>query len=163
MRSRSPRPDLPVPITDTNLAHPPQPDAALYVRLSRVLGLPTNRQPCPVNGHGLLRMSEFACRVVQGYVQLSYGEATVASDITPQQLWYISERQAAFPGVSVQQIYQRTYPFGDVASQVLGIVSRITHSETLGLLLQGRQRERLGRPIRPRGVLRPLSTRGGRR
>ena len=130
-------PHLPVPITDANLAHPPQPDAALYVRLSRVLGLPTNRQPCPVNGHGLLRMSEFACRVVQGYVQLSYGEATVASDITPQQLWYISERQAAFPGVSVQQIYQRTYPFGDVASQVLGIVSRITHSETLDSYYKG--------------------------
>ena len=130
-------PHLPVPITDANLAHPPQPDAALYVRLSRVLGLPTNRQPCPVNGHGLLRMSEFACRVVQGYVQLSYGEATVASDITPQQLWYISERQAEFPGVSVQQIYQRTYPFGDVASQVLGIVSRITHSETVDSYYKG--------------------------
>jgi penicillin-binding protein 2 len=123
-------PNLPVPITDSNLAHPPQPDAALYVRLSRVLGLKTNRQPCFVDGHGTLRMSEIACRVVQGYVALSYGEATVASDISPQQLWYISERQAAFPGVSVQQIYQRTYPLGDVASQVLGIVSRITGPET---------------------------------
>jgi penicillin-binding protein 2 len=122
-------PNLPVPITDQNLAHPPQPDAALYVRLERVLGLPTNRQPCPVNGHGLLRMSVIACRVVQGYVQLSYGEATVASDISDQQLWYISERQAELPGVSVQQVYQRTYPLGDVASQVLGIVSRITSTE----------------------------------
>ena len=51
----------------------------------------------------ILDMSEIACRVVQGYVQLSYGEATVASDISQQQLWYISERQASFPGVSVQQ------------------------------------------------------------
>ena len=122
-------PSLPVPITDANLAHPPQPDAAVYDRLAGVLGLPTKRQPCPVNGHGLLHMSVIACRVVQGFVQLSYGEATVASDITYPQLWYISERQASFPGVTVQQIYQRTYPLNDVASQVLGIVSRITSSE----------------------------------
>jgi penicillin-binding protein 2 len=123
-------PDLPVPITDKNLAHPPQADAVVYDRLAGVVGLPTRRQPCPVNGHGLLRMSEIACRVVQGYVALSYGEATVASDITRDQLWYISERQASFPGVSVQQIYQRTYPMNDVASQVLGLVSRITGPET---------------------------------
>ena len=122
-------PNLPVPITDSNLAHPPQPDAALYDRLASVLGLPTKREPCPVNGHGLLHMSVIACRVVQGYVQLSYGEATVASDISDQQLWYISERQSSLPGVTVQQIYQRTYPFGDLASQVLGIVSRITAAE----------------------------------
>ena len=130
-------PNLPVPITDKNLAHPPQGDALLYDRLAGVLRLPTKRQPCPVDGHGLLHMSEIACRVVQGYAQLSYGEATVASDITSQQLWYISERQSSFPGVTVQQIYQRTYPFGDVASQVLGIVSRITGPETLDPYYKG--------------------------
>jgi penicillin-binding protein 2 len=130
-------PSLPVPITDKNLAHPPQADAALYDRLAGVLGLASKRQPCPVNGHGLLRMSVIACRVVQGYVALSYGEATVASDITSHQLWYISERQASFPGVTVQQIYQRTYPLGDVASQVLGLVSRITRAETLDPYYKG--------------------------
>ena len=38
-------------------------------------GCRPTRQPCPVDGHGLLRMSEIACDVVQGYVQLPYGEA----------------------------------------------------------------------------------------
>lgn len=130
-------PSLPVPITDSDLARPPQPDAAIYDRLANILGLPTNRQPCPVDGHGVLRMSVIACRVVQGFVALSYGEATVASDITSHQLWYISERQSSFPGVTVQQIYQRTYPLGDVASQVLGIVSRITGPETLDPFYKG--------------------------
>ena len=122
-------PDLPVPITEKNLAHPPRADAGLYNLLAHVVGLPTKRQPCHVNGHGVLHISQIACAVVQEYVQLPYAEATVATDISRSQLFYLSERQGAFPGVSVQQIYQRTYPLGDVASQVLGIVSRITANE----------------------------------
>jgi penicillin-binding protein 2 len=130
-------PQLPVPITDKTLAHPPQPDAALYNRVAHVVGLPTKRQPCHVNGHGVLHISQIACAVAQEYVQLPYAEATVATDITQQQLWYLSERQAAFPGVSVQQIYQRSYPLKDVAAQVLGIVSRVTASEVKNPFYRG--------------------------
>ena len=133
-------PDLPVPLTSKLLAHPPQKDAQLYNRLAHVVGLPTKRQKCKVgflkpNSHPptvyykTFHISQIACAVVQEYVQLPYAEATVATDITPNQLWYLSERQSSFPGVSVQQIYQRNYPLDDVASQVLGIVSRITASE----------------------------------
>jgi penicillin-binding protein 2 len=130
-------PELPVPITNKNLAHPPRADAGLYNLLAHVVGLPTKRQPCHVNGHGVLHISEIACAVVQEYVQLPYADATVATDITRQQLYYLSERQAAFPGVSVQQIYQRHYPLDDVASQVLGIVSRITGSEVKNPFYKG--------------------------
>jgi penicillin-binding protein 2 len=130
-------PELPVPITDKNLAHPPRADAGLYNLLAHVVGLPTKRQPCHVNGHGVLRMGQIACAVVQEYVQLPYADATVATDITRHQLFYLSERQASFPGVSVQQIYQRNYPLNDVASQVLGIVSRITASETKNPFYKG--------------------------
>ncbi len=130
-------PELPVPITDKNLAHPPRADAGLYNLLAHVVGLPTKRQPCHVNGHGVLHISQIACAVVQEYVQLPYADATVATDITRSQLYYLSERQAAFPGVSVQQIYQRTYPLSDIASQVLGIVSRITASEVKNPFYKG--------------------------
>jgi penicillin-binding protein 2 len=141
-------PQLPVPITTKNLAHPPQADARLYNRLARVVGLPTNRQKCrvgflkpnanpPVVYYKVFHISQIACAVVQEYVQLPYAEATVASDITREQLYYLSERQASFPGVSVQQIYQRDYPLDDVASQVLGIVSRITASEVKNPFYQG--------------------------
>jgi penicillin-binding protein 2 len=134
-------PDLPVPLTLKLLAHPPQQDALLYNRLAHVVGLPTKRQKCKVgflkpNSHPptvyyeYFHISQIACAVVQEYVQLPYAQATVATDITPQQLWYLSERQASFPGVSIQQIYQRKYPLNDVAAQVLGIVSRITATET---------------------------------
>ena len=133
-------PHLPVPLTSKLLAHPPQPDAALYNRLARVVGLPTKRQKCRVGflndttgtvTYKVFHISQIACAVVQEYVQLPYANATVATDISRDQLWYLSERQASFPGVSVEQIYQRHYPLGDVASQVLGIVSRITKAETL--------------------------------
>src|SRR5581483_1585516 len=130
-------PSLPVPITDKNLAHPPRADAGLYNLLAHAVGIPTKRQPCRVNGHGVLHLSQIACAVVQEYVQLPYAEATVATDITRPQLYYLSERRAAFPGVSVQQIYQRHYPMDDVASQVLGIVSRITASETKNPFYKG--------------------------
>ena len=40
-------PDLPVPITDANLAHPAQPDAAIYDRLADILRLPTNATAMP--------------------------------------------------------------------------------------------------------------------
>jgi penicillin-binding protein 2 len=122
-------PDLPVPLTENTLAHPPQADALLYDRLAGVVGLPAKREKCPVNGHGVLHISQIACAVAQGYVQLPYAQATVATDITKDQLYYLSERQRSFPGVSVEQIYQRVYPFDDVASQLLGIVSRITPAE----------------------------------
>jgi penicillin-binding protein 2 len=141
-------PDLPVPLTSKLLAHPPQKDAALYNRLAQVVGLPTKRQKCRVgflnpNAHPpsvyykVFHISQIACSVVQEYVQLPYAEATVATDISREQLYYLSERQASFPGVTVQQIYQRKYPMGDVASQVLGIVSRITASETKNPFYKG--------------------------
>ncbi|MBV9364639.1 MAG: hypothetical protein JOY89_10380, partial [Solirubrobacterales bacterium] len=130
-------PQLPVPVTAKNLAHPPRADAGLYNLLAHVVGLPTKRQRCHVNGHGVIRVSQIACAVAQEYVQLPYAEATVTTDITQQQLWYLSERQASFPGVSVQQIYQRTYPRGELAAQVLGIVSRITASEVKNPFYRG--------------------------
>jgi penicillin-binding protein 2 len=141
-------PDLPVPMTSKLLAHPPQKDAELYNRLARVVGLPTKRQKCRVgflkpNSHPptvyykVFHISQIACAVVQEYVQLPYAEATVASDISRAQLFYLSERKASFPGVSVEQIYQRHYPLNDVASQVLGIVSRITASETKNAFYRG--------------------------
>ena len=130
-------PSLPVPVTDRDLAHPPRADAGLYNRLAGVLGIPTEREKCAVgiaNSAGrvqdeVFHISQIACDVVREYVQLPYATATVATDISPPQLWYLSERQAELPGVSVQKIYQRSYPRNDLAAQVLGSVGRITADE----------------------------------
>ncbi len=146
-------PNLPVALTDKTLAHPPRADAALYDRLAAVVGMPTKRQKCQVPGHGVLHISQIACEVVQGYVQLPFAEATVATDITQAQLYYLSERQGSFPGVSVQQIYQRVYPFGD--DRVAASRDRQPDHPDRGqaAVLQRRLPERLGRPVRARGLL----------
>jgi penicillin-binding protein 2 len=117
---------LPVQPTPANVTHPPAADARLYDRLARVLGLPTKRQRCHVNGYGTVRISEIACAVAQGYVKLSYGNVTIAQDVPYPVLAYLSERQASFPGVQIEPIWQRVYPLNDLAAQVFGTVGPLS-------------------------------------
>src|SRR5947208_3324462 len=42
---------------------------------------------------------------------------------------YIKERQPRFPGVTVEPIFLRRYPYGRLAAQLLGYVGRITRTE----------------------------------
>jgi penicillin-binding protein 2 len=110
-----------------SIAHPPQADAALYDSLARVLSLPTRRQECPVNGYGKLRLSQIACSVAQGYVLLSYAKVTVEQDITNNDvLYYLKERAQDFPGVSVEQVWLRQYPYNGLAAQLFGTIGPIS-------------------------------------
>ena len=51
---------------------------------------------------------------------------TVARDVTPQAVAYIDEHSYLFEGVSIEERTQRSYPFGDLASQVLGYTGNVT-------------------------------------
>jgi penicillin-binding protein 2 len=140
--------DLPVPLQATTngqeahlIAHPPQADVALYKRLSRVLGIPTRGRRCPINagsdlaaaltaqGYDRERLSPVACAVAQGFVQLSYANVTLATDVPRDVLFYLEERQQQFRGVSVQPVWLRTYPLHEVAAQLFGTVGPISRSE----------------------------------
>ncbi|MFL5824061.1 MAG: penicillin-binding protein 2 [Solirubrobacteraceae bacterium] len=128
--------DLPVPLQATTtqeegrlIAHPPPRDAALYHRLSRVLGMSNRPGKCWVNGFGRQRLSPVACLVAQGYVQLSYANVTVATDVPRAVLYYLEERQNQFPGVSIQPVWLRTYPLRKLAAQLFGTVGPISRSE----------------------------------
>jgi penicillin-binding protein 2 len=122
-------PNLPVALSSQPLGQPPAADVAVYNRLANVLHMSTKDQKCPVNGHGMLHLSQVACLVAQSYAQLPYANATVATDIPSDVVYYLSERQAQFPAITVQQIYQRTYPQSQTAAQALGMVGRITPLE----------------------------------
>jgi penicillin-binding protein 2 len=139
---------LPVPLQATTseqqahlIAHPPRADVALYNRLSRVLGIPRKGRPCPINagsdlraalraqGYDHERLSPVACQVAQGFVQLSYANVTLATDVPRDVLFYLEERQHRFRGVNVQPVWLRTYPLHDVAGQLFGTVGPISANE----------------------------------
>jgi penicillin-binding protein 2 len=101
----------------------------LYRRLAFMLSMPTKRMRCHVDGHGTPRLAPIPCVVAQEQAQLPYANVTIKTDVKPQILWYLSERQGQFPGVSVQQVWLRSYPLGTLAAQLFGTVGRITPQE----------------------------------
>ena len=130
------------------LAHPPRQDAALYNRLAHVVGLPTKRQKCTVgflNPNAIRRAS--TTRSSTSRRSPARWCRSTSSCPTPRRRWpptsparsstTCPSARPPSPGVSVQQIYQRTYPLNDVAAQVLGIVSRITASEVKNPFYKG--------------------------
>lgn len=67
-----------------------------------------------------------------------YAPVPVKVDATPQQILYIQEHPASFPGVKATTIIVRDYtPAGKAAANLLGYVGRITASEYKTLKSQG--------------------------
>jgi penicillin-binding protein 2 len=121
--------DLPVALAPMMMAHPPRRDTGLYNQLAHVLGMPTKRRKCPVDGYGVVHLSPIGCAVAQGYAQLPYQDVTIKTDVSKDVQYYLAERQAQFPGVSVQQVWLRRYPLNTLAAQLFGTVGRITPQE----------------------------------
>jgi penicillin-binding protein 2 len=130
---------LPVPVrvpTISQLRKPAAADRALYRRLATVLGIKTTPQKCKVVGYVQqhrvtyhLRLPLIACDVAQAVYQLPYADATIATDVKPDVLFYLKERHVQFPGVAEPQVYLTSYPWGPLAAQVLGTVGPITLTE----------------------------------
>src|SRR5690242_4203280 len=86
----------------------------LYIRLARVLGM--TRRQIRTTVRTQLRAQPFAT-------------ATVKTDVGRDVFSYILEHQSSFPGVSVNQVYLRHYPYHDLAAQIMGTVGRVTAQE----------------------------------
>ena len=54
---------------------------------------------------------------------------TVKTAVGEDQVAYLSEHQAEFPGVQIQPTYLRNYRFGSLAAQVLGYVGEVSQDE----------------------------------
>jgi penicillin-binding protein 2 len=135
--------NLPSPLLNpsiTELAHPPAKDRALYTRLAGVLGMKNGVEACKVTGYQQvngktvavtyhLKLPEISCDVAQAVYGLPYADATIATDVNPNILYYLSERHGQYPGVTEPEVNVTSYPLGDVASQVLGTVGPITSTE----------------------------------
>ena len=58
--------------------------------------------------------------------QLPYANVTIKAAVSNDVLYYLSERQSAFPGVTVQRAWLPSYPYDGLAAQLLGTVGRIS-------------------------------------
>jgi penicillin-binding protein 2 len=135
-------PDLPVPITDTNVITPSPEDVGVYGRVARILGISMQRTNCQLSKAAVrqltndgiqvphpLRISQIACDVAKQYTVLPYAYATIQQYDTKSVQYYIAERQDEFPGVTVQQVDVRNYPQGTLAAQLFGTIGRISPAE----------------------------------
>jgi penicillin-binding protein 2 len=85
-----------------------------YQRLAGVLGVPA----ATINQ-----------RVVDSIVQVPYVNIRVKSGVPASQRDYIEERREQFPGVTVEQLYVRSYPNKKLAVQTLGTIGPITKDQ----------------------------------
>lgn len=97
-------------------------------RLSHALGVSARVRGCRV-GRERLRTIELDCRVRRSVWNLPYADVTVNPDVAQDVAFYLAERAQQFPGVSIQQVYLRSYPFRDVGAQLFGTIGQIDASE----------------------------------
>jgi penicillin-binding protein 2 len=63
---------------------------------------------------------------------ISGGKVIVKRDLAPDQIYYLREHQASFPGTEIDRVFGRTYPDGDLAAQLFGSAGQVS-KEQLGL------------------------------
>jgi len=75
--------------------------------------------------------------MVQGETSSPYAPVVLANNISATQRAVVSERIRQFPGVALQNAYQRNYPLGTTAAHMLGYTGLITQAEYKTYLAQG--------------------------
>jgi penicillin-binding protein 2 len=93
------------------------PRLVLYRRLGALLGMSA---------------AHIEALVVKGRTSLPYAPVTIKTDAGPGVLTVLAEQQNRYPGVTQQPVSIRTYPFGQMAANVLGYVGQVSERE-LGL------------------------------
>jgi penicillin-binding protein 2 len=93
-------------------------------RLSHVLSMSARPQKCRV-GRDVLRAMELDCLVRRGVWNLPYADVTVRTDVPREVAFFLAERAQQFPGVSIQQVFLRSYRFHALGAQLFGTVGQI--------------------------------------
>lgn len=83
----------------------------LYTRLGRVLNM-TRR--------------DIRTTVRQQLNAVPFSPAIVKTDVSRAVIDYLSEHQRSFPGVTVEPLWLRSYPYHDIAAHVFGTVGEVT-------------------------------------
>jgi penicillin-binding protein 2 len=64
---------------------------------------------------------------------------TLKQDVNSDLVWYLKENQDQYPGVSVERVYVRNYPAGNLAAQIYGYVREVTEDQLKEARYQGLQ------------------------
>ncbi|HEY5046143.1 MAG TPA: penicillin-binding protein 2 [Solirubrobacteraceae bacterium] len=91
-----------------------RPRLALYRRLGALLGMSA---------------AHIEALVVKGRTALPYAPVTIKTDAGRGVLTVLAERQNEFPGVVQKPVSIRSYPYGEMAAQVLGYVGQVSELE----------------------------------
>jgi penicillin-binding protein 2 len=108
------RPGLAVKITPDRLPDDPAAKAQLYANLARLLDK---------DRRSLRRDVQRQLRI------LPFNTATVENDVKLPVVQYLQENQADFPGVTIERVYLRLYPHGDIGAHLFGYVSEVTEEQ----------------------------------
>lgn len=57
------------------------------------------------------------------------GKVIVKRDLSADEIYYLREHQASFPGVEIDRVFNRTYKAGDLAAQLFGSVGQVTEEQ----------------------------------
>ncbi len=97
-------------------------------RLSRVIGVSTRPHRCRVDRQ-VAHVMDVECQVRRGVWNLPYADVTVKTGVSPAVYDYLGERAQEFPGVSIETVFVRSYPFRDVGAQLFGTVGQISSTQ----------------------------------
>jgi len=105
---------LAVEITPDKLPKTRAERRALYHRLGKLLRM---------------RPRVIARRVDQQFKELPFSTATVKADVSRDLVMYIEERDEDFPGVEVDPVFLRQYPYHELGAHLFGYVGEVTAEE----------------------------------
>ena len=103
-----------VQIEPDKLPRDRQTRTALYVRLGRVLHL--TRREIRTSVRDQLRAVPFSSAIVK-------------TDVSEPVVAYLSEHASSFPGVSVDKVSLRSYPYKETAAHIFGTVGEVTETQ----------------------------------
>ncbi len=132
---------------DVQLSVPALPTASSaraveFQRLASVLKMSTKKRRCPVAVPGQAKptiehLAAIPCAVAEQQALIPYASVTIKTDVSRAVQFYLLERQNQYPGVQVEEVYQRSYPLGPLAAQLFGTVGPITPAELKDPRYQG--------------------------
>jgi penicillin-binding protein 2 len=57
------------------------------------------------------------------------GKVIIKRELAADEIYYLREHQASFPGVEIDRVFSRTYPDGDLAAQLFGSAGQVSKEQ----------------------------------